>query len=275
MPGNAPGGEDDGVGARMPPLPIEQSDSGGGGEAWRGGAPGSWLRVLCLGGRPSPAPVSNYEVLIHDCSSRFGSSTIRLSDPRLRSRFPIWMILALVLLFVCGILVVFFLVPRGVGFGAAQFNVTTIYLNQTYSTYRLVVKIKIPIYNNNYMDAYLDGNVTMRFYRVEAGYQEIEKQLIPKRAKHVEITAIVDASFVPYEYIARVLDNCLNFPFELVFFVEGEFKAHCMGQVQHLPLNTYTFIKCPTLPPDGLPPENSVQTVPPSLPASASLGVVA
>ncbi|CAD7702404.1 unnamed protein product [Ostreobium quekettii] len=222
MPAREEGSE---VGNGMPPL-LGLADAADG----HGAGASLWSRILCCGGPPAEPPVSGYEVLIHDCSQRFGTSTIRLSDPRLKSRFPIWVILALGLVFVCGILIVFFTVPRGMSIGrTSAFNVTTIYLNQTYSKYRLVVKLKIPILNYNYIDGYVSGNVTMRFYHVTAGTQHIKRHRIQSRSisgcRQTEITATVDASFVPYEYIARVLDNCLNFPYELVFFVSGAFEV--------------------------------------------------
>lgn len=212
--------------------------------------PSVWSRLCCLVPRPRPAPESDYEVLIHGGSQRFGSNTIRLSDPRLRPRFPVWVILALVLLFLTGILCVFFLIPRGIGIRSAEFDVQTIYVNKTVSTYKLTVKIKLPVYNANYVDAYLSGNVTMRFYKVVAGSTGIPRVRIPRRTKRQEITANVDASFIPYKYIAAVMNNCFFFPYELVFFLDGQFEGRYLGQKQNLTLDTYIFVECPKWPQD-------------------------
>lgn len=204
-----------------------------------------WSRVLGRVSRPKPPPVSDYEVLIHGGTQRFGTNTIRLSDPRLRPRLPVWLVLSLVMLFVAVILCVFFLVPRGMGFGAAKFNVTTIYLHKTLNTYRLIMDVHLIIYNNNYVDAFLTGNVTMRFYKVNAGNSTVERVRIARRARGQEINVVVDASFVPFKYIATVMDNCGVFPHELVFFLDGQFEGHYFGQKQSLTLDTYTFVDCP------------------------------
>lgn len=154
------------------------------------------------------------------------------------------------LLFLTGILCVFFLIPRGIGIRPAELDVQTIYVNKTVSTYKLTFKIKLPVYNANYVDAYMSGNVTMRFYKVVAGSQLIPTVRIPRRTKRQEITANVDASFVPYKYIATVLNNCFEFPYELVFFMDGQFEGHYLGQKQSLTLDTYIFVECPKWPPD-------------------------
>lgn len=200
-----------------------------------------WLSkmICCCSWERRPTEESDYEVLIH------GHESMRLSDPRLRPRFPTWLVLTLVLLFLAGLLCVYFLVPRGVGFGSAQVNVDVINLNRTLSSYQLVVKVELPIYNNNYVDAYLSGNVTMLFYKAQAGSSVINGTRIPRRKKNEIITATVNASFVPFKYIETVLDHCITFPHQLVFFVDGTFEGRYLGQKQIFSLDTYTFIQCP------------------------------
>lgn len=224
-----------------------------------------WLsRMMCCGcwcgngDRRRPVEESEYEVLIHGGSQFFGADRIRLSDPRLRPRIPIWLVLMLVLLFLAGVLCVFFLVPRGMGFGSTQINVGVISVNKTLFSYKLIVKVDLPISNYNYVDAYLSGNITMLFYKAKAGVTKVNKTRIPKRTKNKVITATVDASFVPYQYIETVLDHCIIFPHELVFFVDGSFEGQYLGQRQTLSLDTYTFVQCPNWSPPA--PENELSS---------------
>lgn len=233
------------------PDPPETLESGNGELAGPTRPSSMWSRVLGRVSRPQPPPVSDYEVLIHGGTQRFGTNTIRLSDPRLKPRLPIWLVLSLVLLFVAVILCVFFLVPRGMGFGTAKFNVTTIYLKKTQNTYTLIMDVHIIIYNNNYVDAFLSGNVTMRFYKVIAGSSAVGRTRIARRARSQEINVVVDASNVPFNYITTVLENCDVFPHELVFFLEGQFEGHYLGQRQNLTLDTYTFVNCPNWEPEN------------------------
>eukprot|EP00803_Ostreobium_quekettii_P008497 evm.model.scf_889EXC.5 EVM.evm.TU.scf_889EXC.5 scf_889EXC:33857-38088(-) len=181
-------------------------------------------------------------------------------DPRLRPRNPAWIILSLALSFVGGMLVVFFLVPRGMGIVSSGFNVTTIYLNQSDAYYKLVVKVEVPIFNDNYMDAHLSGDVTMRFYDSLAGHSFIPSTRIHKRTKGQVVTTVVDASFVPYQYISRVLNSCSMYPDDLVLFVEGRFEIHRPGHGRNLTLDTYTVLECPIMPPAGPTPLPGLQS---------------
>lgn len=182
-------------------------------------------------------------------------------DPRLRPRNPAWILLSLLLSFVGGMLVVFFLVPRGMGIVSSRFNVTTLYLNQSDAYYKLLVKVEVPIFNDNYLDAHLSGDVTMRFYDSLAGHSFIPSTRIQKRSTSQVVTTIVDASFVPYKYISRVLNSCSRYSDDLVLFVEGCFEMHRPGHGRSLTLDTYTVLECPIRLPASPAPRPELKSI--------------
>eukprot|EP00210_Caulerpa_lentillifera_P004758 g4542.t1 len=148
-----------------------------------------------------------------------------------------------VLLSLGGILCVFFLVPRGVTLVDPSLDVVKFTLNTTHQSYNLVVNAYLPFHNPNYVGVDISGNVQVTYYQAVAGINN-KNFTIPKRAT-TNVTITIDASNVPMKYISTVLQHCFSFPYQLVFFIDGTFKAKYLLQSQNLSVDAYKYIYCP------------------------------
>lgn len=83
--------------------------------------------------------------------------------------------------FVVG-LSVFFLVPRGVTAGDIYLQSDRMSWNVTKGSYQLMLKAHIPIFNTNYLDARVEGELRVFFYDSEAGTKAVQPVKIPARS---------------------------------------------------------------------------------------------
>eukprot|EP00210_Caulerpa_lentillifera_P002596 g2487.t1 len=186
---------------------------------------------------------SDYNVLMRRGGNLAGSNSVPLPDPRLKPRIPKLLIAFLVLLSLGGILCVYFLVPRGVTLDDPRLEVVEFYLNTPNQSYNLVLNIHLPFYNPNYVGVDISGSVQVTYYQAIAG--NTSKNLTIAKRETTNVSVAVNASYVPMEYIPTLLQHCFSFPYQLVFFVDGSFKAKYLLQSQSLSLDTYKYITCP------------------------------
>lgn len=180
-----------------------------------------------------PPPPSGYLTLIP------------LSDARLQPR-DTRLTAAFLLLFACAVAgAVFVAVPRGVSVGEISVKTDRMSWNTTKSTYQLKLLARVPVYNPNYLSAWIEGDLRVLFYRTVAGNGTIERTRLPPRASPQVIDVAIDASDVPADYILAILSQCSTFPEELIFFLKGRLAAHYMWQRQNLAeLNSYFTVDC-------------------------------
>ena len=171
-----------------------------------------WWRDRSRWGAPPtpPPPPSNYLTLIP------------LSDARLQPRSTRFTVLSLLLFALAVAGLVFITVPRGVSAGEVFIRPSRMSWNTTKSTYQLKLQATIPVYNPNYLKAYIEGELRVLFYQTEAGRQDIKPTRLRPRANPASLEVIIDASDVPSDYILAILSQCSTFPQKLVFFLQGD-----------------------------------------------------
>ncbi|KAK2078213.1 hypothetical protein QBZ16_004081 [Prototheca wickerhamii] len=170
---------------------------------------------------------------------------IPLSDARLQPRSTRFTVLSLLLFALAVAGLVFITVPRGVSAGEVFIRPSRMSWNTTKSTYQLKLQATIPVYNPNYLKAYIEGELRVLFYQTEAGRQDIKPTRLRPRANPASLEVIIDASDVPSDYILAILSQCSTFPQKLVFFLQGDLTARYFFQRQHLTaIDTYFLIDC-------------------------------
>lgn len=163
-----------------------------------------------------PPPPSNYLTLIP------------LSDARLQPRSTRFTVLSLFLFALFIATLVFITVPRGVSAGEVFIRPSRMSWNTTKSTYQLNLQASIPVYNPNYLKAYIKGELRVLFYQTEAGRQAIPPTRLAPRASPAMLDVSIDASDVPSDYILAILSQCSTFPQKLVFFLQGNLTVRWM-----------------------------------------------
>ena len=85
----------------------------------------------------------------------------------------------------------FFLVPRGITAGDIELQSDRMSWNITRGSYQLMLRARIPIYNPNYLDAKVVGQLHVFFYDSEAGVESIEALKIPARSSPYVIEVLL------------------------------------------------------------------------------------
>ena len=106
-----------------------------------------------------------------------------------------WLHVQLFFAFAVG-LSVFFLVPRGVTAGDIYLQSDRMSWNISRGSYQLMLKAHIPIFNSNYLDAKVEGELRVFFYDSEAGTQNVEPIKIPARSSPYVMEVIPLSSLI-------------------------------------------------------------------------------
>ncbi|KAL4854192.1 hypothetical protein ACK3TF_005038 [Chlorella vulgaris] len=170
---------------------------------------------------------------------------IPLSDSRLQPR-DTRLTAAFLLVFACVVAgAVFVAVPRGVSVGEISVTTDRMSWNTTKSTYQLKLLARVPIFNPNFLSAYIEGDLHVLFYKTIAGSGKIKPVRLPPRAAPKVLEVAIDASDVPSDYILAILSQCSTFPEVLIFFLKGKLTARFMWQRQHLAgLDSHFMVNC-------------------------------
>ena len=150
---------------------------------------------------------------------------IPLSDSRLKPR-P-WLLILLTFLLVSGLGMgyIYFTVSRGMSVGTIQVVDSSISFDTAVGSYHIVLAASIPIFNQNYQEVSVQGDITVSFYDQVAGTYHLPPVLIPRRSQPQNIRADINSSSLPPKWIFTVYSQCHVFPSQLIFFLKSELSV--------------------------------------------------
>lgn len=197
------------------------------------GSKWSFWKLFSKRAPKTPPPESGYLTLIP------------LSDSRLKPRHTKFIVTTLVITFLAALSAVFVLVPRGVSAGAIDIRSTKMSFNTTTSTYRIVLLATIPIYNPNYLEVAVNGQLNVSFYDHQAGTATVSVTPVKRRSNPEVLEVRLDVDRLPAKYTQVIYSQCFTFPRKLIFFMLADLEATYMRNRYRLPrIDTYFMLDC-------------------------------